>query len=400
MSKTLELEPSTALTVPSDNALTLVPTTAISVVLANDKDNLLGALAEKLAAFKGDASTEKGRKAITAMCSEIKRTKASLLRLADTVSEDARKTHAAIVAEKKVIEARFKEIEEQARTDLTEYEAQRKRREDHYENLIRHIIGCGHGFIGGAVSDIDACLEELNDVIVIDDSWVEFKNRAGAAKAEAIARLNLTIETKRKADAEAAELERLRSEEAERARLEAIRLQEEREAQIAAAAAQRAKDEAEAKAAQEAELQRQETLRREQEVAAAAELERQAAAKRERDAQAAIVAAKNAADRAEANRVAAEQRALQQAQEAAAQAQRDQAAAVAAERQRVADEAERTAKAAAVLAANKRHQQTINAAVLVALVLLVDEAKAKEIITAVARGKIPHMAINYSGNAA
>lgn len=65
------------------------------------------------------------------------------------------------------------------------------------------------------------------------------------------------------------------------------------------------------------------------------------------------------------------------------------------ERQRVADEIETERLKAEKIAANKAHQKKINNAALSALCGIVKESEAKKIISAIAKGEVPHITINY-----
>ncbi len=120
------------------------------------------------------------------------------------------------------------------------------------------------------------------------------------------------------------------------------------------------------------------TAEREARIAAEAAATAQAAAKAKADA--AEIAA-----RVERDRLAAEQRAERSRQDA-----------IEAERRRVATEQATTAREAEKRAANLAHQRKIHRDILAALALLdLTEDQAKAVITAIARGDVPHVSITY-----
>ena len=370
-------------TIEPETALTVIAPSTLPVVIAADKDNLLGALADKLKGFRADISTEHGRKAIASMARHVSSTKADLLRIADRVSEEARKTHKAIVAEKNVIEERLDALRDQVRAPLTAFEAREKSRIAAHEAALAAIPEApsyGQTEIAAELQERLTTLENWPD-----RDWEEFADRAEWTLAEEKARTRRLLETAKRREAEAAELERLRAEAVERERQDAIRRQTEREAEIAAQAAQRAREEAEA------------TARREREAAAAqAEAERQEAARRERDALAAAQAAENA-------RIAAEQRAAEAAAQAERQRQADAAAAerrqkeaLEAERRRAAAEQAEAQRQADARAADRANRATKNREALADLVAagLSDEA-AQSAVTAIAKGAVRNVKVIY-----
>lgn len=174
------------------------------------------------------------------------------------------------------------------------------------------------------------------------------------------------------------------------------------------------RDAAEAKAAEQRELiVRQEELKRLAEALARKEVE--AAAQRERDESARREAALKAqAEQAERDRVAAQQKAERDAKEAADQAERqrimaeqraerEKQEAIAAERRRVEQaeaarlaEEKRIADEAAARAADIKHRKAVNNKALTDLVAAgVPEECAKTCITAIAKGAVSAIRINY-----
>ena len=377
--------------------LAVLPKSALPTVLAADKDDLLGKLQDRLRSLKLDASTPKGRDEIRSAAAEVARVKSALLKLADGVSEEARKTHKAIVAEKHVIEEKLDALKDQVRAPLTEYENIEKARVEGHERAIAQIDALANIPADATAEDIAGLIDAFAQSDLMHRDWKEFEPRARKAETNTRNALKAAYADAVAAEAEAKRQAEERAAEAERECVEAARLQAEREARIAAEAAQRAREEAEARAAREA-----------ADKAAAVERERQAAAKREQDAKDAAERAQREAAaaeqrrieaeaKAEADRIAAEERAARESKEAAQRAEREKAAAVEAEKRRAAQVAAAEKAEADRRAADKAHRGKINRAAANALMVAarITEENAIAIVTAMARGEIPAVRIAY-----
>lgn len=146
-----------------------------------------------------------------------------------------------------------------------------------------------------------------------------------------------------------------------------------------------------AQAAEQARLDREDQLRREGEVRAQLE-----AAQREQDAKDAQAQAERQQAEAEQRAKDAEARAIQAKKEADDRA--EQAAIEAQQRERARAEAQARAEAEARSAKerNIEHRRKINGAVLAAIVATgIPENQAKDLVKAIALGKIPHLSIAY-----
>ena len=380
-----------------NTALIAIDRTAISTVLAGDTNDLLGKLAEELKDFTPDISTEKGRAEYEKKRTLIRRTKTAMLDLADTLSEDFRAKHKAIVAEKKFIETRLVELERAYMAQLDEYKAQIKAREKIQSDSIQRMITISDPALTIMMhaAEIEQALVELRAFEQLE--WdMAFRARASDVYAAATDRLNAALASAEKREREAEELARLRAEaEARRIKEEADRLAAEK-ADLARKAAEAARVAAEQKAARE--------------LAAERERAAQEIARKEAEAAAAIQAQKDAAARAERARVQAEADAKAAAEQAAQEAERRQKEAVEQERRRAAaerqrEEAARRAQevADAKRAADKEHRKAINRAALEALMSLheygqiatpISEAICRAIIVAIAENKIPRVSID------
>ena len=346
-------------------ALAVVPKSSLPTVIAADKDDLLGKLAEKLKGFKADISTPTGREAIASTAKAVSKTKIALLKLADGLSEEARKTHKAIVAEKNIIEARLDSLRDEVRAPLTAYENEDKVRIANHEAALSALAALTM-FDGEPGSE--AVQQRIDQVPALSNrQWQEFTGRASDLNAEVRDKLDDMLSRAEKREAEAAELARLRAEQARRDQEAAAQAQAEREARIAAEAAERAERAAAERVAAEA-RRAEEAERRAAEQAAQAERDRVAAEEAAAARQAAAVEAerRRAEDAARLVRIAAE---------------REAAAIAEADRKR---------------AANIAHQRRINATALNALILIgVPEDMGKIVLAAIAKGEIPAVRIEY-----
>lgn len=249
--------------------------------------------------------------------------------------------------------------------------------------------------LNAAQAEQDAMLEKLNSIpsrclaadatsliagndlaysesIDLEVFWPELKKKAKTAKETAIDVAKNALDRISAAEAQAAELERLRLEQARRAQEDHDRMI----AEQAAEAARMAEQERMTKEREQAERAAYESQQRELQAKRDAELaEQRRIESEERAKQAAI----EAAEKAKADAVAAAER--------AAQDERDRMAAEQAEAKRLAD----------ARAADKEHRIQINRAALVDLIAQagLDEEQAKAVVTAIAKGNIRNVKIFY-----
>lgn len=364
---------STPITEEQVTDLAILPR-SVSIIIAADKNDLLGKLAEKIRVFNPDVSTVRGRKDIASLAAEVASTKMDLIRLGKGLTECWRKSTAAVNAECKIIEERMDQMKVKVRAPLTAFENNEKDRIASHEAALTAISGfCA--FDGDPTADdIILRIAQLHDMP--DRDWQEFADRAKQTFLAADGRLRDMHERAVQREAEAAEVARILAEENERQRKAAIQAQREHEARIAAEAADRARLEAERRA----------------------EVERQASAQREREAQA-------RAAKAEAERQAAQEAAERRERELIAKAERDRQAAVERERKRIAAEEAAAQAEADRRAADNAHREAVNRAVVASLTGIeyaqggrtehLSGELAKTVVTWIALGKIPHIRIEY-----
>lgn len=155
-------------------------------------------------------------------------------------------------AEKRRLLALIAEIEDPIRAQITEIETAEARKEEarisEIEHRIESIRAYGHELELLEVINLQKIQDRLASIEILEDDYMEFREAAVGAKAEAESRLRIAIKNKQAAEEEAAKLEQQRKEQEEKqAELD------ERQAKMDAEDAQRKheQDEAEEQAREE-----------------------------------------------------------------------------------------------------------------------------------------------------
>lgn len=386
---------------------------ALTVFAPGGVEDVLTRLEQQARAEPTDISTVAGRKAIASLAYKVARSKTALDALGKGLTDEWRQRTDAVNAERRLIRERLDALADEVRQPLTDWENKDKARIAAHERALAAIPETPDYWTHPSSS---AEIRQRLDYLLAypERDWEEFSQRARAALTAEIASTEAYLAATLEREAAEAEAARLAAEEAERQRVEAARLQAERGARIAAEAAEQARLAAEQKAAQEAAeaAQAAENARLEAERAAAAErarIEREAReaaehaarerlAVEQREAQALAVAREAEAKHAEAvaQAAAVAERVERERVAALAEAERQRTEAIEVERRRQVEEQARAARDAEKRAANVAHKTRINREILAALMrlnLIEDEAKA--VITAIARGEVPHVKIEY-----
>ena len=332
-------------------------TNALAVFTSQEQlDPLIEAIEKEARSLVPDLSTKKGRDAIASMAHKVARSKTYIDNAGKDLVAELKALPKQIDESRRLVRERLDALKDEVRRPLTEWEAEQER--------IK------------AEEAMNAMHEEA---LVMN---AEF-DRQRAAKIEADHEMALLMNEK---------IDREREE----ARQKAEQAKREHEERI--------KREAEEKARREAD----EAAKREIEAAAAREREATLAKERaEREA-------KELAEKAERDRIEAEQRAEREKKEAAERAEREKQEAIAEEQRKAHEEAERIKREneqkeqarlaeekrikdeEARRAADKEHRKTINNKALQDLIAAgVPEECAKLCITAIAKGNITAISINY-----
>lgn len=342
-----------------------------------------------------DLTTVKGRKQYASMAYKIAQTKTALDDMGKKVSAEQKEIPKKIDAERKRVWDTLELWQKEVRKPLDDWQKAEDARVDKHNDGIQQIKDMALFDATPQAVTVAQVIADL-ETIAIDDSWQEFLPEAAQAKDQALHKLRALLAERTQYEAEQAELARLRAEAEAQA-------QRDREAEIARAAADRARVEAE----QRAQAERDAAARREQELLEEAAAAQRASEQAARDAEAAAERqrlqlqlqaeqAERQAAQAEANRIAAEQRAEQdridaarRQEEAVERARQDELARQKAE----ADEALRQQK---LREADQAHKVKVMGAAKEALMTMnITEELAKAIVLKIARREIPNITINF-----
>lgn len=322
-------------------------------------DALVQRIKDQVEGIVGTTSTLKGRKEIASLAAKVAKSKTYLDGLGKTYVAELKAIPKAVDAERKRMRDTLDALKETVRRPLTEWEAVEEKRIQRHESNIQEIIGSSERALAEwETMSLDVMNDRLSEIEEekIDESWEEYKSDAAKAKELAIRFLKEAIEKRQKHDdeqAELAELRRAKAEQEQKDRDEAMRREGEEKARREVESREQAAIQAKADAEQ-----------REQEAVIAGELAKQNAERR--------------------------------AKEAEEQAQKKAEAAAQAERDRIESELAAEKEAAKKRETNLQHRGRINRAAMAKLVELgLSEAKAKEVVTAIAKGLVPACQINY-----
>lgn len=331
----------------------------------------------KIDGFTPDISSRKGREAIASMAHKIVRSKTALDEVGKKVSADLKFIPKKVDAERKRVWDTLEAWQEEVRRPLNEWQAAEDARVERHNNAIAHLKLHAEALEGITAEDLADRITKV-EAVALGEQWEEFEAEAARAKDDSLKVLRAALAARQQYEAEQAELARLRAE-AE------AREQKEREERIAREAAERARIEAEQKALAE----REAVQRRELEAKAAAD-------RRELELKLQAEHAERAAAQAEASRIAAEQHAEQERQNAARRAEEAAEQARQDERRRADVAATEILRQQEAREADKAHKTKINRAALEAFVAGgMTEECAKQAITLIALRKIPNISIQY-----
>ncbi len=319
-------------------------------------DRLIEEIRAKAKSVVGDINTAKGRKAYISMAATVRSSKVAIDDAGKTLVAEMKKRPALVDASRRKIREALDELAIEIRQPVTDWEAEQERLKKEEEERV-------------AAEAYSAMRDEADAMNADYDR----------AKAETLAK---QLESDH-------EIALLMNDNFNRKREEAARLAEqqriEHEQRIAREAEERVKREAEEKARRD----REESERRERELQAAAEREKQeriaAQERAEREAKEARDMAELKAKRAQEKAEREKQEAIEEERRKAQEAEQARLA----EEKRIKDEAERRARSLG-------HRRNINLAAVSALVESgLTEDCAKACITAIAKGQVPAVTINY-----
>ena len=311
-------------------------------------DELFDRIAQEARSFVPDVTTKKGRDEIGSLALKVSKSKTLIEKYGKELVAEQKAKIKLVDDDRIAVVKKFDDLRAEILAPRDAYEQAEKDRIAKHENNIAALKIPANICAEWGADTLIAAIANI-DFVAVDAAYEEYEQEAKLAKLETLEVLRNALTKRQEADAQQAELERLRKAEAERQQLE-------REEQIKREAAEAARIEAENKARFEAE-------RVEREMRESAEREARLVAEKE----------------------AAELRAKHAAQGERERAEREQAAKIAAEQ-----------KAEADRLANVEHVKAINNEALNAIVIMgFSEEQAKAVITAIAKNRIPHISIKY-----
>jgi hypothetical protein len=325
------------------------PENAVTVFTGGGLGAVLDKIEATVRAIPLDCSTAAGRDHIRSVAYRVARTKTTLDAEGKKLTEEWRKNTQQVNVERKKLVERLDALAEEVRKPLTDFENKEKRRIAAHEEALGDLEGLLPMLQNYPDMSVKLLEEHLIDFSGMQQGrdWEEFTERVAKIRHETSVYLIGRIESRKKYDAEQAELARLRQAEAER-------LQRERDEAIARQAAETARIQAERKAQEEAEAERRR-------VAAEAEAERKRVA-------------------AEAEKARLEHERLQrEAREAAEKIKRDH------ERAQKEAEDKRLAEERAKVAAEKRAKEAEEARIASERKAVADKKAAEDYAVAIAK---------------
>lgn len=319
----------------------------LEAAFINDEfiEGLIKDIREKASSVVGDLNTAKGRRAYISMAANVRSTKTAIDEAGKKLVAEMKKRPALVDASRKKVRDSLDELAVEIRKPVTDWEVEQERIKAEEEMNAKHE----EALAMNAEFDLQraAKIEADHEMALLMNEKIDREREEARQKAEQAKR-----EHEERIKREAEEKARREAEEAAKREIEAAAARE-REATLAKERAERERIESE----QRAEREKQEAL-----------------AKAERE------------------RIAAEEKAKREKEEAI---QRERAAAEAREQARLAEE-KRIKDEEARRAADKEHRKIVNNKALQDLIAAgVPEECAKLCITAIAKGNITAISINY-----
>ena len=332
-------------------------TNALAVFTSQEQlDPLIEAIEKEARSLVPDLSTKKGRDAIASMAHKVARSKTYIDNAGKDLVAELKALPKQIDESRRLVRERLDALKDEVRRPLTEWEAEQERikAEEAMNAMHAEALAMNENI------DLQRAIQYESDheMALLMNEKIDREREEARQKAE---------QAKREHE------ERIKREAEEKARREA---EEAAKREIEAAAARE----------REATLAKERAEREAKELAEKAERDRIEAEQRaEREKLEALA-------KAERERIAAEEKAKREKEEAI---QRERAAAEAREQERLAEE-KRIKDEEARRAADKEHRKTINNKALQDLIAAgVPEECAKLCITAIAKGNITAISINY-----
>lgn len=346
---------------PVSDIITTVTANPVSV-LVDEKtySEFYAKMKEEIDGHEPDVSTIKGRSEIASLAYKVTRTKTAIDAAGKKLNEDARAKINAVDASRRKIREELDALAEEVRRPLTEYEEAERARAAKAKEILETVIALGNSSPHDSVDEIRDRMTEIGTVFVDPAIMGDQYDEAVREQQTSVNHLTEHLERALKAEADAAELARLRAANEEREAAEREAREKEEAERIEREARERAEAEYKANVEREAEKARQAEI-------AKAQIER------------------DRIEREAAERVAKA--------EAEAKAIKDQAERE--ERER-AEQMDRTRREEAARQADREHRGAVMKAAKEAIMVHgADEETAKKIVLAIVAGEVPHTVIRF-----
>lgn len=327
----------------------LITVSAVDLFHNDGLDAVLDQIAAEARAHVPDLDTNAGRKAIASVAHSVARSKTYLDKKGMELVAEQRAIVDRVNADRKRARDYLDALKAEIRAPLEEWEQAEQARLDGHQRRLDELRSMSQ--IEGMTADqIGTRLEVIEAMDLGADFWDEFAEEARTVHESILSTLGHALTAQRQAEADAAELAQLRKDKAER---------DAREAQ------ERAEREAQAKAEQEAAEAKAREQAQKEAIARAEEVERQREARARQDAERLAEEARLQAIEAERQRVEAEKRAEEEARQ-----------------KREADLANRRAVSDAI------HQALVTRCKLTGV-------EAGLVVDALVSGDVPHVTVEY-----
>lgn len=355
-------------------------------------DSIRDQVNEKIEGIVWDFSKKKDRDLVASLAHKVARSKTAIDAEGKKLKEQYTAITSKIDVERKFAREALDAERDRIRQPLTDWEDAEKQR---IINIELRINSMKQDFVSTLSGDIQNSLDHIK-AIDIDDSFMEFQDKAKLQKYETIDLLNKLLEEAKSSEAAQAEALRIANEqiEAERIRIEVEEKQRqiERDAKIALEATLKAQREAEEKARIETDRAQREKLEAEQREAKLKYQAEQALIREQQLKE----QAEQQARQAEADKALA----IERAEQAAKQAEHNKQLAIQAERERIEreakDQAEKERKEQEAREANKAHKKAVLESILLEFEKLgINEKTGTELVKAIYNNQIPNITIKF-----
>lgn len=350
----------------------------LQIFSENKADDFLSGVEKEVDKFKKkrDVSTPEGRKEIKAFSYKIAQSKSPVDQAGLNLTEEMRGKISLVNAERSRVKEKLQSLQDDVRQPLTDFEDKEKLRIESFQNAIADMEAFKDKDIISSFS-VGKLIYGLGKHYINMSDWQEFEHKAKTVFEDVNSYLVQIKKDLDARDAEQAELEKLRKEKEERD-------QKDRDEQIRKEATEKVNREAQEKIEIERKKQEDEKYRLEAEKKAAEQAKINAEIRVKESAKIARAAKEQAKIEAEN----AKERALEKQKE---EFRLKKEAEIEAEKEREAD---------------VKHRTKINNEALLPLLELIEsfedvgglganKQQAKEIIRAIAKGKVPHISIKY-----